>query len=86
MMCARIEKSKLRPRITALCLRPYTWFTHHVLDICSYIHRIGRSGRFGRRGVAINFVRDEDMRQLKDIEQFYNTRIEEMPNNVGDLL
>lgn len=59
-------------------------------DLCSnrelYIHRIGRSGRFGRKGVAINFVRDEDMRLLKDIEQFYKTQIDEMPNNVGDLL
>ncbi|KAL7581047.1 hypothetical protein ACA910_005851 [Epithemia clementina (nom. ined.)] len=51
-----------------------------------YIHRIGRSGRFGRKGVAINFVRDEDMQQLRDIEHFYSTHIEEMPSNVGELL
>jgi ATP-dependent RNA helicase len=51
-----------------------------------YIHRIGRSGRFGRKGVAINFVKDEDVRLLRDIEQFYSTQIEEMPTNVGDLL
>jgi ATP-dependent RNA helicase len=51
-----------------------------------YIHRIGRSGRFGRKGVAINFVTSEDVRLLKDIEQFYSTQIDEMPLNVGDLL
>lgn len=51
-----------------------------------YIHRIGRSGRFGRKGVAINFVRSEDVRLLRDIEQFYSTQIDEMPANVGDLL
>jgi ATP-dependent RNA helicase len=51
-----------------------------------YIHRIGRSGRFGRKGVAINFVRNEDVRLLRDIEQFYSTQIDEMPANVGDLL
>ena len=51
-----------------------------------YIHRIGRSGRFGRKGVSINFVRDEDMRLLRDIEHFYSIQIEEMPNNVGELL
>lgn len=51
-----------------------------------YIHRIGRSGRFGRKGVAINFVREEDVRLLRDIEQFYSTQIDEMPSNVGDLL
>eukprot|EP01017_Pseudomicrothorax_dubius_P008805 TRINITY_DN1291_c0_g1_i10.p1 TRINITY_DN1291_c0_g1~~TRINITY_DN1291_c0_g1_i10.p1 ORF type:complete len:250 (-),score=68.18 TRINITY_DN1291_c0_g1_i10:29-778(-) len=36
-----------------------------------YIHRIGRSGRFGRKGVAINFVKNEDVRILRDIEQYY---------------
>lgn len=51
-----------------------------------YIHRIGRSGRFGRKGVAINFVTSDDVRLLKDIEQFYSTQIDEMPSNVGDLL
>ncbi|KAL8579646.1 Eukaryotic initiation factor 4A-II [Nucella lapillus] len=52
----------------------------------NYIHRIGRGGRFGRKGVAINFVTNEDTRTLHDIEQFYNTTIEEMPMNVADLL
>ncbi|KAG9511182.1 Eukaryotic initiation factor 4A-II [Fragariocoptes setiger] len=52
----------------------------------NYIHRIGRSGRFGRKGAAINFVTEEDKRTLADIEAFYNTRVEEMPNNVADLL
>ena len=48
--------------------------------------RIGRGGRFGRKGVAINFVTEEDRRNLKDIEQFYNTQIDEMPMNVADLI
>eukprot|EP00794_Sanderia_malayensis_P011055 gene11055-12222_t len=52
----------------------------------SYIHRIGRSGRFGRKGVAINFVTSDDIRLLRDIEAFYNTCIEEMPMNVADLI
>jgi len=51
----------------------------------NYIHRIGRGGRFGRKGVAINFVTDEDSRTLKDIEEFYNTQIVEMPSNVADM-
>jgi len=51
-----------------------------------YIHRIGRSGRFGRKGVAINFVRTEDIRVLRDIEQYYSTQIDEMPVNISDLL
>jgi len=52
----------------------------------NYIHRIGRSGRFGRKGVAINLVTPEDARNLKDIEQFYNVHIDEMPMNVADLI
>ena len=46
-----------------------------------YIHRIGRSGRFGRKGVAINFVKTDDIKILRDIEQYYSTQIDEMPMN-----
>merc|ERR1712133_198982 len=52
----------------------------------NYIHRIGRGGRFGRKGVAINFVTDEDHRQLLDIEEHYRTSILQMPMNVADLI
>lgn len=51
-----------------------------------YIHRIGRSGRYGRKGVAINFVKSDDVRILRDIEQYYSTQIDEMPMNVADLI
>jgi superfamily II DNA/RNA helicase len=46
--------------------------------------RIGRSGRFGRKGVAINFVKNDDIRILRDIEQYYSTQIDEMPMNYGE--
>lgn len=52
----------------------------------NYLHRIGRSGRFGRKGVAINFVTHDDERMLQDIQRFYNTVIEELPSNVADLI
>lgn len=52
----------------------------------NYIHRIGRSGRFGRKGVAINLISNEDVRALREIEHFYNTQVEEMPMNVADLI
>ncbi|KAG7154389.1 Eukaryotic initiation factor 4A-II-like 1 [Homarus americanus] len=52
----------------------------------NYIHRIGRGGRFGRKGVAINFVTADDTRILQDIEEHYRTSIEEMPMNVADLI
>lgn len=50
------------------------------------IFRIGRSGRFGRKGVAINFVKNDDIRILRDIEQYYSTQIDEMPMNGKKLL
>lgn len=51
-----------------------------------YLHRIGRSGRFGRKGVAINFVTKDDLGTFRQLEEFYNTQIEEMPANVADLI
>jgi len=41
----------------------------------NYIHRIGRGGRFGRKGVAINFVTSEDVRMLRDIERKSSCRL-----------
>lgn len=51
-----------------------------------YIHRIGRSGRFGRKGVAINFATNEDLSVLADIEQYYGTEIDEMPMNISEFV
>ena len=52
----------------------------------NYIHRIGRSGRHGRKGVGINFVTRQNVHELLDIEQFYSTEIKEMPMNIADLI
>lgn len=52
----------------------------------NYLHRIGRSGRFGRKGVAINFVTQQTWPQLKELEKYYATQIEEMPMDIADLL
>lgn len=53
-----------------------------MLKVIFYLTcRIGRSGRFGRKGVAINFVKEDDIRILRDIEQYYSTQIDEMPMN-----
>ncbi|EAS00033.2 DEAD/DEAH-box helicase (macronuclear) [Tetrahymena thermophila SB210] len=51
----------------------------------SYIHRIGRSGRFGRKGVAINFVVPADAKFLKETEKYYQTQIVEMPLDVSQI-
>jgi translation initiation factor 4A len=52
----------------------------------NYIHRIGRGGRFGRKGVAINFVTVGDEQYVEDIKNFYHTEINEMPENLADLI
>ncbi|KAI3407023.2 FAL1 [Candida oxycetoniae] len=52
----------------------------------NYIHRIGRSGRFGRKGTAINLVTKGDVKELKDIERYYSTKIREMPSNINDIM
>lgn len=52
----------------------------------NYIHRIGRSGRFGRKGVAINFVTQHDSEAMKNIENYYNTQIEEMPADISEYM
>ena len=48
-------------------------------DVHTYLHRIGRSGRWGRKGVGINFITRRDVIKLKEIEQHYSTQINEMP-------
>jgi translation initiation factor 4A len=48
----------------------------------NYIHRIGRSGRFGRKGVAINLITKEDIPFMRELETFYHTQIEEMPDHI----
>ena len=55
-------------------------------SIDNYIHRIGRSGRFGRKGVAINLITYSDIRKLHDIERYYSTQIEELPENFTSFL
>lgn len=52
------------------------------LDKENYIHRIGRSGRFGRKGVAINLITREDDEEFNELQAFYSIKIKEMP---GDL-
>tara|TARA_B100001123_G_C15281626_1_gene1014204 strand:- start:585 stop:1832 length:1248 start_codon:yes stop_codon:yes gene_type:complete len=47
----------------------------------TYLHRIGRSGRWGRKGVAINFQTKHDNTRLKNFEEYYNTEIKEMPTD-----
>lgn len=52
----------------------------------TYIHRIGRSGRFGRKGVAINLITRFDSQKLQEIEDYYRTEISEMPIDISDFI
>ena len=55
-------------------------------NIESYIHRIGRSGRFGRKGTAINFLTNYDTKKMEEIEQYYATTVQELPANFSELI
>ena len=50
-------------------------------NVHTYLHRIGRSGRFGRKGCGINLVTSRDVSKLREIENYYATQIKEFPNN-----
>jgi translation initiation factor 4A len=55
----------------------------------NYIHRIGRSGRFGRKGVAINLVKMNDegeIQTFENLKKYFHTDIEEMPENISKYL
>lgn len=54
-------------------------------DVHTYLHRIGRSGRWGRKGVGINLITRRDMSKLKETEQYYSTQIKEMPASFDTL-
>ena len=51
----------------------------------NYIHRIGRSGRFGRKGVAINLVTTDEINKLRDIERHYGTTISVLPTAINEI-
>ena len=51
-------------------------------DPHTYLHRIGRSGRWGRKGNAINFITPRDIRTMRDIEYYYKITIEALPEDV----
>ena len=55
-------------------------------EIETYIHRIGRSGRFGRKGMAINLITNYDWDHMQHVVKFYSTQIEELPMNFDEYL
>ena len=55
-------------------------------NVNTYLHRIGRSGRWGRKGVAINFITKYDKHKLNEIERHYHTTVDELPMNFSSFL
>jgi translation initiation factor 4A len=55
-------------------------------DTATYLHRIGRAGRYGKKGTTICLVEPRDIRTLQQIEQFYETSIQELPSNIVSIL
>jgi len=55
-------------------------------DVSTYLHRIGRGGRWGRKGIAINFVENKQIKQLEYIQDYYQTQIDELTENFNNYL
>eukprot|EP00761_Pharyngomonas_kirbyi_P011407 gb/GECH01011432.1/.p1 GENE.gb/GECH01011432.1/~~gb/GECH01011432.1/.p1 ORF type:complete len:402 (+),score=97.43 gb/GECH01011432.1/:1-1206(+) len=55
-------------------------------DMESYLHRIGRGGRYGRKGTAINLISRDDANLLKEIEGYYDTHIDALPANIAEIV
>lgn len=55
-------------------------------NVDNYLHRIGRSGRYGRKGVSINFATFYDKKKIKDIEEHYHIEIDTLPDDLSCLL
>ena len=52
----------------------------------NYIHRIGRSGRFGRKGVAINLIGPDEAEMVSQIEKYYSTKVMPLPDDLSKIL
>lgn len=52
----------------------------------NYLHRIGRSGRWGRKGVGINFMTRRDVFKMKEFEEYYACQIEPLPENLSNIM
>jgi len=83
-VCARVPPRPLSSSPPPPCLQVSLVINYDLpTQPENYLHRIGRSGRFGRKGVAINFVTHDDERMLQDIQRFYNTGEAEAPKGGG---
>jgi len=55
-------------------------------DVHTYLHRIGRSGRWGRKGLAINFITRKDVATMRRLESYYKSTIKELPADLSTLV
>lgn len=55
-------------------------------DVHTYLHRIGRSGRWGRKGVGINFITRRDVFKIKEIEEYYKCQVNELPAKLEGIM
>ena len=54
-------------------------------DVSTYLHRIGRSGRWGRKGMGLNLITERDIEKMREIEQYYSTQITELPSDISSV-
>ncbi len=51
----------------------------------NYMHRIGRTARYGKKGVAINLVTNQEYKLVKEIEKIYGVTVEPLPGDVNSI-
>jgi superfamily II DNA/RNA helicase len=54
-------------------------------QIENYIHRIGRSGRYGRKGTAINLLCNDDLRTMAELERYFKVSVGQLPQDLSVL-
>jgi len=48
-----------------------------------YLHRVGRAGRFGTKGLAISFISSEDDNKiLEDVQSRFEVKVDELPKSI----
>jgi superfamily II DNA/RNA helicase len=56
------------------------------MDKANYIHRIGRAGRFGRKGVTINLISPDESRMLEEIEGHFGLSMAALPEDLSKVM
>jgi len=64
---------------------PMSYSSYGQPDFETYMHRIGRTGRFGLKGVAVNLVSQKDRHHLESIQSFYKCKMTQLSGDCEEM-